>query len=267
MFQRKTIYLFYLIIFLLLSFVLTAPFYSVNHNQVEIVDLLARQNAKEHFTSKYELLERYSPALIIRRGATFRMIICLMESYKPELDEIQLEFICDIRSKIDEEMVKIQLTYKTPNNKDVNKWWAKIISVHDNQLLVEVHVSPIAAVSTWKLRISTKQNGSLDVTSFDVIEEIFILFNPWSKLDTVYMERKNLKQEYVLNDIGKIYIGTFNQSKSIRWDYGQFSRDVLAASMYILDKSDLDYADRSDSVKVVRAISQMVRYFNYENIF
>ncbi|XP_053204653.1 hemocyte protein-glutamine gamma-glutamyltransferase-like [Panonychus citri] len=244
-----------------ISLSLTASSSSVGPqpNEVYSVDLLSRQNAKQHATIKYELLDGNFPPLIVRRGATFKMTIGLVKSYKPSLDKIRMEFMYGPRPQLGKgTLIYLPITLNTPENKDTNKWRAKILSVSDNQLLIEVYIPPTAAVAAWKLRISTKQNGSRNIRSFDVREDIYILFNPWSKLDTVYLEREDLKHEFVLMDIGKIYIGSYNQPKGRQWIYGQFNRDVLPAIMYMMGKTRLDYAARSNPIKVVRAVAQMV---------
>lgn len=37
------------------------------------------------------------------------------------------------------------------------------------------------AVGVWKLRVSTKQQGHKNIKSFDLKNNIYVLFNPWSK--------------------------------------------------------------------------------------
>jgi hypothetical protein len=39
--------------------------------------------------------------------------------------------------------------------------------------------------------------------------------------DTVYMPDEEKRREYVLNDIGKIYIGSHSKPKGRQWVYGQ----------------------------------------------
>jgi len=39
--------------------------------------------------------------------------------------------------------------------------------------------------------------------------------------DPVYMENEDRRREYVLNDVGKIYIGSHSKPKGRKWIYGQ----------------------------------------------
>lgn len=41
--------------------------------------------------------------------------------------------------------------------------------------------------------------------------------------DTVFMAEEIKRQEYILNDIGKIYIGSHSKPKGRQWIYGQVS--------------------------------------------
>lgn len=72
------------------------------------------------------------------------------------------------------------------------------------------------------------------------------------------MEGDSQRREYVLNETGKIWVGSYKQPKGRRWIYGQFDDVVLPATMYLLEQSGLAHTDRGSPVQVVRAISQIV---------
>lgn len=67
-------------------------------------------------------------------------------------------------------------------------------------------------------------------------------------------------QEYVLNDTGKIWIGTFKEPKGKKWVFGQYDECVLPACMFLLEKSNLAHSDRGSPILVARAISAVVSF-------
>lgn len=50
-----------------------------------------------------------------------------------------------------------------------------------------------------------------------------------------------LLDEYILNDVGKIWIGPKNSSRGREWVFGQFDGCVLPAIMFMLEMSEMPY--------------------------
>ena len=73
------------------------------------------------------------------------------------------------------------------------------------------------------------------------------------------MEDENKRNEYVMNDQGKVYVGTFRRMRGRPWAFGQFDDAVLPVACYILEIANLNASERGNPVKVVRAISSGVR--------
>lgn len=44
--------------------------------------------------------------------------------------------------------------------------------------------------------------------------------------DSVYLDNEDWRREYVLNDVGKIYIGSHSKPKGRKWIYGQVSNMI-----------------------------------------
>lgn len=74
----------------------------------------------------------------------------------------------------------------------------------------------------------------------------------------VYVNDDAWKEEYVLNDNGKVWMGSYRQPKGRRWIFGQYDDVVLPATMYLLELSDLPHSDRGNPIQMVRAISAIV---------
>jgi len=64
--------------------------------------------------------------------------------------------------------------------------------------------------------------------------------------------------EYVLNDNGKVWQGTYKEPKGYQWFFGQFESVVLPSVMMLIDRSSIPHQDRSDPVKMARCISAIV---------
>lgn len=76
--------------------------------------------------------------------------------------------------------------------------------------------------------------------------------------DFVFMPDEIERDEYVLNEIGKIWRGSQNSLKPTFWSYGQNDEAVLEACMMLLEKSKLPLPMRNSPLHVARAISAMV---------
>lgn len=75
--------------------------------------------------------------------------------------------------------------------------------------------------------------------------------------DLVYLEDDKEREEYIMNDRGKIYVGQYRKARGRPWAYGQFDDAVLPAAVYILEMTgaNLAHSERGNPVRVVRAIS------------
>jgi transglutaminase 1 len=76
--------------------------------------------------------------------------------------------------------------------------------------------------------------------------------------DQVYMPDQRLLDEYVLNDIGKVWVGPHGSSKGREWIFGQFDAVVLPAVDLMMSRSSVASTNRGNPIYVTRAISKMV---------
>ncbi|CAG4998454.1 unnamed protein product [Parnassius apollo] len=142
---------------------------------------------------------------------------------------------------------------------EMDKWELSVQRQDGNTITFQVHVPATAPVGVWNCWVQTSRVGQRDNRNdYKCDEDIYILFNPWCREDTVYMDNDAFRNEYVLNEQGKIWCGTWRQPKGRKWIYGQFDDVVLPACMYLLERSGLEHSERGNPVRVCRAISSMI---------
>ncbi|GAB5572749.1 protein-glutamine gamma-glutamyltransferase K isoform X1 [Prionailurus iriomotensis] len=253
------------------------------------VDLLSSrsdQNRREHHTDEFEYDE-----LILRRGQPFDMVLHLSRPYESS-DHVALELLIGVPPPLPPGMFKA-LEASAPggrqgwpsgsglpfhqgrNSPEVGKgthviipvgkggsggWKAQVTKASGQNLDLRVHTSPNAIIGKFQFTVRTRSEAGEFLLPFDPHNEIYILFNPWcpGAYDIVYVEHEDWRQEYVLNESGRIYYGTEAQIGERTWNYGQFDHGVLDACLYILDRRGMPYGGRGDPVSVSRVISAMV---------
>jgi transglutaminase 1 len=72
------------------------------------------------------------------------------------------------------------------------------------------------------------------------------------------MKDRELLNEYVLEDTGKIWVGAHSSARGRQWIFGQFDDSVLPLIMILLEKSGLAFSSRGNPILVSRALSKMV---------
>ncbi|OWR44549.1 putative transglutaminase [Danaus plexippus plexippus] len=146
---------------------------------------------------------------------------------------------------------------------ETDKWDISIQRQDGNTITFQVHVPASAPVGIWNCWIQTNRLGQRDNRNdYKCDEDIYVLFNPWCREDAVYMDNDSLRKEYILNDQGKLWCGTWRQPIGRKWIFGQFDDVVLPACMYLLESSGLEHSERGNPVRVVRAISAMINATN-----
>eukprot|EP00485_Elphidium_margaritaceum_P010903 CAMPEP_0202692530 /NCGR_PEP_ID=MMETSP1385-20130828/6885_1 /ASSEMBLY_ACC=CAM_ASM_000861 /TAXON_ID=933848 /ORGANISM="Elphidium margaritaceum" /LENGTH=1260 /DNA_ID=CAMNT_0049348073 /DNA_START=54 /DNA_END=3836 /DNA_ORIENTATION=- len=94
----------------------------------------------------------------------------------------------------------------------------------------------------------------------DVLAQIriFVLFNPYSEDTDEYVESLVDRKEYVENEEGLLWRGSYNNYGAMVWQYDQFFFPNLEIAMYVIRR--LAYAHRRDLVLVSRQISFGIGY-------
>ncbi|KAJ4433082.1 hypothetical protein ANN_15339 [Periplaneta americana] len=238
---------------------------------VKSVHLYPLENGKLHHTDKFEMLHQETPRAILRRAQPFHLVVNFSgRGYDPEKDSVQLIFSYGLRPNVIKGTKGVS-TVTEKKTEDENAWYARLVGKDESSMNVEVRSPPDTPVGLWKFQIETrpKDDPSAKPKSFTYDDKIYILFNPWAKTmkgevlnisagDQVYMSDERLLDEYVLSDVGKIWVGPYNSSRGREWVYGQFDDAVLPAIDLMLSRTNVAPVNRGNPIYVTRAISKIV---------
>ncbi|KAI5640156.1 transglutaminase family domain-containing protein [Phthorimaea operculella] len=223
---------------------------------VDVVHFYPKENAKEHHTVKYEVVNEETPTVtVLRRGQPFNGVVRFDRPFNEEEDVVQLVFSLGDAPQMETQgsvFIRRDVAHSTTS------WSAKLNVYEDNSVAFEVSTPVTTPVGCWSLRVVTRLKSSQQREIFDFDQDLYLLFNPWMPEDPTYMENKDLLQEYVLNDIGKIWVGPIKTTRGKPWVFGQFDATVLPACMLMLDKGNMPFHNRGDPIKMARFISKIV---------
>ncbi|CAL4096191.1 unnamed protein product [Meganyctiphanes norvegica] len=241
-------------------------------NRVDRVHWYCKQNARNHQTLPYDLIhDKRGPQAVLRRGQPFYLAIRFKDrDFDLKKDRVVLNFEFGPKASIQKGTLGVVLVQNENFTHTKDEWDVRIDSASTGKdLMVHVFVPASVPVGRWSLKIKTGfQDRSVDSNMSEYIDEMeaYILFNPFCKEDFVYMEEEIEREEYVMNDKGKVFIGTDKVAKGRPWAFGQFEDVVLPVAVYLLDLSKLTDTARANPVLVVRAISAGVNDSDDEGI-
>uniref|UniRef100_A0A668TBD4 Transglutaminase-like domain-containing protein n=1 Tax=Oreochromis aureus TaxID=47969 RepID=A0A668TBD4_OREAU len=202
------------------------------------VDLRSRENNSAHHTREID-----QKRLIVRRGQPFSITLQCNGTLRPRH---HLDLVLHL-GKRDEVEIKVQ---KERGAGD--KWWFNQQGAQDEMLLT-LHSPADAIIGRYSLAVLLMSPDGRILEKKDKMS-FHLLYNPWCKDDVVYLPDETQLQEYIMNEDGIIYMGTWEYIKSTHWNYGQFEDYVMDICFEVLNNSN----DRFDPVYVSRIIAAMV---------
>ncbi|KAM8889076.1 protein-glutamine gamma-glutamyltransferase K-like isoform 1-T2 [Synchiropus picturatus] len=221
--------------------------------RVKSIDLMksrSGQNRMEHRTNLYQ-----SDDFIIRRGQSFLMWITLSRAFDSSTDKLHLE----LKSGASPSVSKgTHVIVPLVDSLEDDRWEAAVVEKVGQQLKLSVNSPATAVVGRYQLQVETQCPKGQALSSHNPDNDLYLLFNPWCEEDTVFLDSEEERQEYIMNEVGRIYYGTENQIGVRSWNYGQFHQGILPACLFVLEKSGTPPSGWGDPVNVVRIVSAMI---------
>ncbi|XP_043498995.1 hemocyte protein-glutamine gamma-glutamyltransferase-like [Polistes fuscatus] len=227
---------------------------------VDMVYMYEKENAEHHHTNNYEMIHSENPTPVLRRGQAFNMALRFNREYVDETDIVRLLFSFGPNPNIMKGTRGVNtITNRDSYLTDLEAWGVRMVAIRGMDLSVEVRSPVDSPVGVWQLNVETTTLGRKEPpNTYNYENDIYLLFNPWLKKDLVFMEDEQLLDEYVLNDVGKIWVGPWGSSRGREWIFGQFDACVLPACQLLLERSGIKAVSRGDPIKMCRAISRIV---------
>ncbi|XP_048204522.1 coagulation factor XIII A chain isoform X2 [Perognathus longimembris pacificus] len=215
-------------------------------------------NKIDHHTDQYD-----NNNLIVRRGQSFYVQIDFNRPYNSRRDHFRVEYVI---GRYPQENKGTYIPVPIVSEFQSGKWGAKVIMNEDRSVRLSIQSSPECIVGKFRMYVAVWTPYGILRTPRNQETDTYILFNPWCEEDAVYLDDEKERQEYVLNDIGVIFYGDFNNVKSRSWSYGQFEDGILDACLYVMDRAQMDLSGRGNPIKVSRVGSAMVNAKDDEGV-
>uniref|UniRef100_A0A671PZ23 protein-glutamine gamma-glutamyltransferase n=1 Tax=Sinocyclocheilus anshuiensis TaxID=1608454 RepID=A0A671PZ23_9TELE len=226
------------------------PLQSTRGLSVLSVDMRAMDNKKAHNTSRYK-----NTSLIVRRNKEFILIIRFDRPFNNQQDNVQIEFM--IGSSPDENRGTYITVFIGKEKRD-GRWNGRVIGTQGNDVTVGITPDASCIIGRFRTFVTVMTDLGKQRTARNPDTDFYVLFNPWDPADLVYVSRDTDRHEYVLNDVGIIYNGEYNNISSRSWNYGQFEEGVLDACLLVLDAGKVPLLYRGNAIELVRQGSALM---------
>ncbi|XP_011313528.1 hemocyte protein-glutamine gamma-glutamyltransferase-like [Fopius arisanus] len=161
---------------------------------VEAIYMYERENAELHHTDRFELVHEEEPTPVLRRGQEFSLAIRFNREYVEETDIVRLLFSFGANASVFKGTRGIeQVKPKQHGPLDLEAWGVRMVGNTDTDLMVEARSPVDSPVGIWQLNVETTTLGSRQPpNTFHYEKDIYLLFNPWVKVQGTRAERLTL---------------------------------------------------------------------------
>uniref|UniRef100_A0A6Q2ZFI9 Transglutaminase-like domain-containing protein n=1 Tax=Esox lucius TaxID=8010 RepID=A0A6Q2ZFI9_ESOLU len=204
------------------------------------VDMLQTQsgvNKPQHNTHVYA-----NDRLIVRRGQEFQLKVTFDRAYKPSEDQFAVEFVIGASPQFN----KGTYIPVFVNKERQSPWPGRVVDSTDNVVTLGITPAPDCIVGKWRVYLAVMTPYGIRRTKWDETRDVYILFNPWAPADSVFLDDYNERLECVLNELGVIYHGAFDDVAERLISDG-FEDPFL-----------MPITNRGDPIKVTRIASAML---------
>ena len=144
-------------------------------------------------------------------------------------------------------------------------WEAVIGSNQGSKVNVRIWLPVETPVGMWEATVETWYKEKFSETKTHRVEmPLYVLFNPFIIEDPTYMSDQKMQQEYLMEDMGKIYVGSPYTVRGRPWVFGQFEPTVLPTACHLLSVARIKPSETANPVRVARAMSAMVNSNDYD---
>ncbi|XP_061163018.1 protein-glutamine gamma-glutamyltransferase K-like [Saccostrea echinata] len=222
--------------------------------KVTSVDYQTKLNRKNHHTHEFE-----KAGNIVRRGQVFVIRVTFDREVKSEHDVIILQFTYGARPQESKgTVIRIPLNLKpsTTSSDATGTWFAEVQSITEKVMECGISSASDSSIGRYQFYVETNlKDNKESLNRFEEKEPYIILFNAWAKEDTVYMEKDEEREEYVLNETGRIW--TSRRVYGRPWNFGQFDDPVLDVALQLLSDGGLSDVACTSPISVIRCISSL----------
>ncbi|XP_060071611.1 protein-glutamine gamma-glutamyltransferase K-like [Ylistrum balloti] len=213
-----------------------------------------QENRRKHHTKEFDQED-----LIVRRGQEFKLTI----EFDREIDQAHDKVIFQVTygdqpKESKGSLVRIPVSLSKGKSADMTGCWEVCtLDTSKQSLSLGLTAPPDACIGRYNLFVESNLKEEDKAKRYKCENEVIILFNPWCTDDTVYLAEPAWRKEYVLNEEGNVWVGSWNRNFGKNWNFGQFSEPCLEAALFLLDKGELADSGRGSPVSIVRCISSL----------